>query len=241
MGSLLNSLLMYNNAAIVDAGAGPRRMQSRRTDLPNRSGRALVTRSAPDHAAQQKSPGGVGVLVRPAMPARPFQFYTVPRSRLGTVPKLAPGKQGSGLGQTVRAGFVSEAYPGFTPLDYAPDTQPDRGIGIPKTLPAGVAPVYGKTGFMPSYNPHDFAPAQRFFMQNRSSARWAQTSFPPQIRALTPSQQAVQLKRPAMFARRQIPAGQPNLGLYAFGYPTSVGIAARLGGGPIAVLGGNSQ
>lgn len=240
MGSLVQVLIHGASSAssLVAAGAGPRRAQSARTDIAGRSGRPLVAGSAPDHRAGPAAPGGVGVLVQPATPAQPFAIYTVPRRRIGPVPKLAPGKQGSGLGQPVMAGFVSGAYPGFNAMENAPDTQPNNRIEIPRVTPW--AWMAGKA-IAPTYNPHDFAPATRQFNQNRSSVPWAQASFPPQQRPLTPSQQAPMLRRPTLFARRQIPAGQPNPGLYTFGYPTSVGIAARLGGGPIAVLGGNSQ
>jgi hypothetical protein len=136
------------------------------------------------------------------------------------------------------AGFQSAEYPGFTPLENAPSTEPDNGIAIPQVTPL---PWQNGRQLAPTWNAHDFAPARRFFMQNRSSAPWAQSSFPPQQRPLTPSQQGIMTRRPAMQARRQIPAGQPNPSVYTFGYPTSVGVAARLGGGPVAVLGGNSQ
>lgn len=237
MGSLLHTL-MYGSMNIVATGDGPRRASSRRTDIPSRGARPLVTGRSPDGRPYPAAPGGVPVLVQPPTPARPFALYTMPRRRMGPVPKLAPGHQGTGLGRPVMAGFQSPEYPGFSPMDYAPDTNPDRSISIPKAQPW--AYQTGKQ-IAPTYNAHDFTPAQRFFSQNRSSGLWAQASFPPQQRVLTPSQQAPMLKRPAMFARRQIPAGQPNPGIYTFGYPTSIGVAARLGGGPIAVLGGNSQ
>lgn len=232
------SALVHGVMGTVAAGPGPRRASSRRTDIPDRSGRPLVTGSLPDHTAGAHAHPGVPVLVRAATPATPFAFHTAPRRRMGTVPKLAPGHQGSGLGRPAMAGFVSAEYPGFTPMDYAPATQHDRGIAIPQKSPV---PWVNGRQLAPSWNAHDFAPARYTFCMGRSSALWAQASFPPQIRALTPSQQAPMLRRPAMFARRQIPAGQPNPTLYTAGYPTAVGIAARLGGGPIAVLGGNSQ
>lgn len=238
MPSLLSSLVM-RPVPTVAARPGPRRAMSARTDIAPRSGRPLVAGASPDHGPTRAAPGGVGVLVQPTQPAQPFALYTQPRRRIGPVPKLAPGNQGSGLGRPVMTGYqMASEYPGFTPMENAPDTEPNNRIEIPR-----MAPVPWMTGraLGPSYNPHDFAPATRQFNQNRSSVPWAQASFPPQSRPLTPSQQAVLIRRPAMVARRQIPAGQPNPGLYTFGYPTQVAVAARLGGGPIAVLGGNSQ
>ena len=211
---------------------------SARTDLPNRSGRPLVTGSAPDHAAPHAAAAGGAVWSSPVQPATPFALYTVPRRRIGPVPKLAPGRQGSGLGMPVGAGFQALTMPGFTPLESSPATRPSFRIDIPR-----VTPVAWQTagGIGPTYKAHDFAPAMRFFNQARSAGLWAQAQFAPQQRPLTPSQQAVQLRRPTLSARRQVPAAQPNPTLYTAGYPTRVGIAARLGGGPIAVLGGNSQ
>ncbi len=235
---ILGSLMVQGTPSQVTAGAGPRRLQSTRAGIAARGGRPLVTGSSPDHGPSPKAPGSRPVLVQPATPAQPFMLHTIPRRRIGPVPKLAPGKQGSGLGQPIMAGFQSASYPGFTPLENGPATRPSNRIEIPRDTPL---PWQAGRLVAPSYRAHDFAPATRQFNQNRSSVPWAQASFPPQQRPLTPSQQAATVKRPALFARRQIPAGQPNTSLYTFGYPTAVGVAARLGGGPIAVLGGNSQ
>lgn len=238
MPGLLASILQLGGMSQVTAGAGPRRETSARTDIRNRSGRPLVAHSSPDHGPTVAAPGGVPVYVPSVQPATPFALYTMPRRRMGPVPKLAPGHQGSGLGRPVMAGFQSPEYPGFTPMENAPGTRPNNRIEIPQVLPV---PWTNGRALAPTWNAHDFAPATRQFNQNRSSVPWAQAAFTPQQRPLTPSQQAILIRRPSNVARRQIPAGQPNPGLYTFGYPTQVGIAARLGGGPIAVLGGNSQ
>lgn len=222
----------------VSAGAGPRRESSARSDLAPRPGRPLVAGRSNDHAFTVTAPPGVQVGGVMATPARPFEMYTLPRRRMGTVPKLAPGRQGSGLGQPVMAGFQTPAYTSFTPMTYGPATQPNNRIEIPAQNV--VAWLTGRA-VAPTYNAHDFTPATRFFNQARSSGMWAQGTYSPVARPLTPSQQGVMVRRPSRLARRQIPAAQPNPGLYAFGYPTAVGVAARLGGGPVAVLGGNSQ
>lgn len=235
---ILGSLMVQGRPSLVTAGAGPRRLQSARSDIAARGGRPLVTGSSPDHGPPHAAPGSRPVLVQPATPAQPFMLRTMPRHRMGPVPKLAPGKQGSGLGQPVMAGFQSSSYTSFTPLENGPATRPNNRIEIPRDTPL---PWQAGRLIAPSYRAHDFAPATRQFNQNRSSVPWAQASFPPQQRPLTPSQQAPMLRRPALSVRRQIPAAQANPGLYTFGYPTAVGVAARLGGGPIAVLGGNSQ
>lgn len=231
--------MVHGAGTTVNARPGPRREMSSRTDIRPRTGRPLVTGASPDHGPSSSAPGGVGVYVSPVPPATPFALYTMPKRRMGPVPKLAPGHQGSGLGRPVMAGFQSAEYPGFTPMENAPGTRPNNRIEIPRASPTPW--VNGKTALLPSWNAHDFAPATHQFNQNRSGVPWAQAMFPPQQRPLTPSQQAPLLRRPSLIARRQIPAGQPNPGLYTFGYPTQAGVAARLGGGPIAVLGGNSQ
>lgn len=237
MPGLLSSL-MRPMGGIVAAGQQPRRARSMRSDIPDRNGRPLVTGASPDHVPPPAAPGGMPVFVSPVQPATPFAIYTVPRRRIGPVPKLAPGKQGSGLGMPVAAGFQTMNYPGFQPLENAPGTRPSFRIEIPRDTPVAWMTA---GGVGPTYRAHDFAPATRQFNQNRSAVPWAQASFPPQFRPLTPSQQAPMLRRPTLSARRQIPAAQPNPTLYTAGYPTRAGIAARLGGGPIAVLGGNSQ
>jgi hypothetical protein len=234
----LLSHIMRPLGGMVAPGGQPRRAVSARGDIPNRSGRPLVTGASPDHAAGPRAPGGVPVYSTPVQPATPFAIYTMPRRRMGPVPKLAPGKQGSGLGMPVGAGFQSMQLPGFQPLENTPATQPSYTIAIPRETPV---PWLTAGGVGPTYKAHDFAPAMHFFNQARSAGAWAQSSFSPQQRVLTPSQQAPMLRRPTLTARRQIPAAQPNPALYTAGYPTRAAMAARLGGGPIAVLGGNSQ
>lgn len=216
----------HSGASVVAAGAPPR--------INPRTGRGVAA-SSPDHKAIS-GPATVPVMVSSVQPAIPFALRTIPRRRMGPVPKLAPGHQGSGLGQPVGAGFQALQYPGFTPLENAPATRASSRIEIPHSatpfIPGGV--------LSPTYRADAFAPATRQFNQARSSVPWAQSSFTPQQRPLTPSQQGVLLQRPTG-VRRQIPAAQSNPGLYTIGYPTRVGVAARIGGGPIAVLGGNSQ
>ena len=214
------------SGAVVASGAPPR---------INPRTRRGVSANAPDHTAIS-APATVPVMVPSVPPAVPFAIHTMPRRRIGPVPKLAPGKQGSGLGQPVMAGFQTPEYEGFTPLENAPATRANNRIEIPRTI--GYATL--GQALAPTYRAYDFAPATRFFNQNRSSVPWAQSAFTPQQRPLTPSQQGVLLQKPTG-VRRQIPAAQPNPNLYTAGYPTRVGVAAQIGGGPVAVLGGNSQ
>jgi hypothetical protein len=227
---------------IVEAGSGPRRSRTGRMEswVRERFGRPLVTGSSPDHPARSAE-ATHPVFVHPVEPATPFVLRTLPRRRIGPVPKLAPGKGGTGLGHAPTAGFYSQMYPGFTPLEAGPDTDPRfqlKDKNIPREVGQGHTPG---TALQPTYKAAPFRPAEHMFNQNRSSGSWAQAQFPPQLRVLTPSQQPALLWHNAS-VKRAIPAAQSNAGLYTFGYPTRASVAARLGGGgPVAVLGGNSQ
>lgn len=216
-----------------------RRLFSRRRDVSLREGRPLVTGNAPDYRARG-APVTNPVPVPYAPPAEPFRIYTQPRRRIGTVPKLAPGKQGSGLGRVNYAGFQTGQLYGFSPLESGPATQASFRLPIPRSIGQGD----GQPGMLlaPTYHAKAFRPATRQFNQYRSSVPWAQAHFPPQFRPLTPSLQPKTLGRADAVVRRQIPAAQQNTALYTLGYPTRSGVAARLGAaGPVAVLGGNSQ
>lgn len=216
-----------------------RRLFTRRWDISPRQGRPLVTGDSPDYRARG-APQAAPVAGSPVMPAEPFQIYSIPRKRIGPVPKLAPGKQGSGLGRPVGSGFQSLEVFAFTPMESGPATQPSFRLRIPRSIGQG----NGQPGALlkPTYHADAFAPATRQFNQARSSVPWAQAHFPPQFRPLAPSQQAATVRRASNVARRQTPAAQVNAGLYTIGYPTNAAVAARLGSaGPVAVLGGNSQ
>lgn len=225
MGLLMMPHMAPQSAGVVATGLPPR--------INPRTGRG-VEATAPDVTARS-APNTVPVWVSGVVPATPFVLRTQPRRRIGPVPKLAPGKQGSGLGQPIAAGFQSTTMPDFAPLENSGATQASFKLRIPRSI--GLAQHGG--ALAPTYRADDFRPGTRQFNQYRSSVAWAQASFPPQQRPLTPSQQAVLLRQPAV--RRAVPAAQSNPALYTVGYPTRVGIAARIGGGPVAVLGGGSQ
>lgn len=221
---------------VSPVGRGPRRATTRRWDnVLLRPFRPLVTGTAPDHPAGRPVASSAPTFVKPVQPAMPFLLRNAPRGRIGPVPKLAPGHQGPGLGVPVGAGFQQLQYTGFTPLEDSPSRQPNfRAISIPRV---NVVPWMTGRQMAASYHAHDFTPATRFFNQARSAPMWAQSHFPPQQRPLTIPVQINQIRIPSNVARRQIPSGQVNAGLYNIGYPTRVGVAAAIGGGPIAVLG----
>lgn len=219
-------------------GAQPRREHSRRTDNQfSRPGRALVTGAAPDRRVTAPSGPGAPVQVPMVTPAQPFAIRTIPRPRMGTVLKGAPGMKGRGLGQPVGSGFQQLEYTGFSPLESSPSNQPNfRAISIPR---ANVVPWTPGQALGATYHAHDFAPATRFFNQARSAPMWAQAMFPPQQRPLIPPVQANLLRNASNVVKRAVPAGQTNVGLYTIGYPTRASVAAQIGaGGPLAVLGG---
>lgn len=220
--------------AVSVAEGWPRRTRRAVISVP----RLLTASSAPDSIARSapaRAALGTPMIVVPTPPFIP----ALPGHRVGTVPKLAPGHQGSGRGSHVAvpgAGFQSKAiYGGFTPMSHQPATVADRRIHIPR----GIGLITEGRDLGPTYRAHDFAPATRQFNQARSSAMWSQAQVGPQFRPLTPSQQAVLLRRGP--AKRVVLAGQSNPNLYTAGYPTTAGAAARVGGGPIASLGYNSQ
>lgn len=214
-----------------------RRAESRRWDnVFLRPFRPLVAGSLPDHPAARPAPAAYPVVAAAVPPALPFAIRTIPRARMGTVPKLAPGRQGSGLGVPIGAGFQTLPYTGFTPLENSPSAQPSfRAIDIPRATQNAWTP--GKV-LQPTYKAHDFAPATRFFNQSRSAPMWAQANFSPKQRPLVPPVNQRLLRNPSNVTRRMIPAAQNNIGLYTFGYPTRANVAAGLSGGPVNVLGG---
>lgn len=237
MGVVLHTLMGVPGYVPPAPANLPDRAQSRRWDNQlARPNRVLVSRASQGSTAGRSAPAGDAVTVPAVMPATPFLMRTAPRTRIGPVPKLAPGKQGSGLGQRYGAGFQTLLYTGLTPLENSPSTQENsRAISIPRNNVV----AWDQGGMLrPSYKAHDFAPATRFFNQARSAGMWSQGQFPPQQRPLIPPVQSKQLRIPAQVVRRQVPAGQVNAALYTAGYPTRVGVAAQIGGGPIAVLGG---
>ena len=200
-----------------------------------------VAQTAPE-TLQPSGPGGRGVQgVSVALALPPVHTYA-PRARVGTVPKLAPGaRAGLGLGaMPYQIGAAnSPVVDGWTALDYGPPSDPDFCITIPPQLPGDW--TWGAAALRPTYRPKNFTPATRFFNQARSTASWAQATLAPKPlvnRPLIPSQQPAMLSRTP--PKLGIASGQRNAGLYAFGYPTQASIAARLGVGPVAVLGGNS-
>lgn len=214
-----------------------RRAESRRWDnVLLRPFRPLVTGSDPDTRAAKHVPAQAPVMSASNPPATPFMIRTIPRSRIGTVPKLAPGRNSAGLGVPVGSGFQTLEYVGFTPMESSPANQPNfRAISIPQGNVVAWEP--GQM-LRPTYRAHDFAPATRFFNQARSAPMWAQGNFSPKQRPLIPSVGAYTIRNASNVTRRMVPSAQNNVGLYTFGYPTKQNVAAQLSGGPVNVLGG---
>ena len=213
---------------------------------PRRVGRTrMVQATAPDvKSFRAPAPAAVPTPVIPL--GLPAVFSAAPRARLGPVPKLAPGRQGSGLGMHAPLGAASDVGGRWTPLESVPGTNPDYLIrdatkgkapgGIGRGNREWVAPG---TMLQPSYTADNFRPAALFYAHGRSVAPWAQSSFSRQYRPLTPQLQP-RLLQGRVVPKLGIGAAQRSAGLYAFGYPTRHSVAAQIGGGPVSVLGGNS-
>lgn len=237
MGILSGIMTRAGNPPVGGLARPIRRAESRRWDnVLLRPFRPLVAGSDPDRPAPKNAPAASPVMSAAVPPAMPFAIRTAPRSRMGTVPKLAPGRQGSGLGVPVGAGFQQLQYTGFTPLESSPALESSfSAIAIPN---GNVVPWTPGLAVGPSYRAHDFAPAQRFFNQTRSAPMWGQAHFSPKQRPLIPPVQMNLLRNPSNVTRRMVPAAQQNVALYTIGYPTRASVAAGLSGGPVNVLGG---
>lgn len=236
MGILSGVMTRAGNPPVGGLARPIRRAESRRWDnVLLRPFRPLVAGSDPDRPAPKYAPVASPVLSAATPPALPFAIRTAPRSRMGTVPKLAPGRQGSGLGVPVGAGFQQLQYTGFTPLESSPALQPSFRLDIPN---GNVVPWMKGEVLAPTYRSHDFAPASRFFNQYRSAPMWGQAHFSPKQRPLIPPVQMALLRNPSNVTRRMVPAAQNNVALYTIGYPTRANVAAQLSGGPVNVLGG---
>jgi hypothetical protein len=238
MSTLTNTLIHGTESRTVGGLARPiRRAESRRWDnVLLRPFRPLVTGSDPDRPAPRNAPVASPVQAAAVPPALPFAIRTSPRSRMGTVPKLAPGRQGSGLGVPVGAGFQQLTYTGFTPLESSPSLESSyRAIEIPRGNVVAWTPGQALRA---TYKAHDFTPATRFFNQSRSAPMWGQSHFSPIQRPLIPPVNMHLLRNPSNVVRRMVPAMQQNVGLYTIGYQTRANVAASLSGGPVSVLGG---
>jgi hypothetical protein len=234
---ILSSLGLRGTQPVGGLARPIRRAETRRWDnVLLRPFRPLVAGSLPDRPAPRNAPVASPVMSAAVPPAMPFALRTAPRGRLGTVPKLAPGRQGSGLGVPVGAGFQQLVYTGFTPMESSPALESNyRAITIPN---GNIVPWMPGQMLRPTYRAHDFAPAQRFFNQARSAPMWSQAHFSPKQRPLIPPVQMYLLRNPSNVVRRMVPSAQRNIGLYTIGYPTRASVAAGLSGGPVNVLGG---
>lgn len=164
---------------------------------------------------------------------------TLPRTRLGPVPKLATGSGqtsangGTGLGYSP-AGYGG-AYRGVqkTGMESMPylqesvDSIPNNG-GIPPIK--GVAADDGNASLRPTYQmhpAHDNAFIARFEKMGRMPGAWEETAFGPLPRAL----QAVQIPRIYPFAQAVGPvlARPMSPNVYFLGTQTTPDVFARIG------------
>lgn len=119
-------------------------------------------------------------------------------------------------------GYMSDTQYFPTMNDYSPWHQESNKIAIPKTID------HGENGreLVGTYEPHDFIPAQRFFMQNRSAHAWQQQSFPPDNRNLLTWQQAQKYNLRTIVEQAR-PLASNN---YFLGYQADPAVVGSIGG-----------
>lgn len=191
--------------------------------------RQIPTAAAGTWYGQISAKVGTGQTGAPQVPQ-----VTVPRYRLGTVPKLA-----TGTGQTARRQYTALAY---TPAGYGTTQFVEAGVGMgampgrhdsfdgtfgtsyPKT---GVAAESGRTSMSPTYQPHDFAVGQVFSRHGRQPGSWEETAFGPEYRSL----KATQLPEVYNMGRTlAIHSARPlSQNAYFLAYQTPSSVAARIG------------
>lgn len=164
---------------------------------------------------------------------------TLPRVRLGPIPKLATGSGQSGRMAATGLGYSPAGYVGVYPgvqtagmenlpyLQESVDSIPNNG-GIPPIK--GVAADDGNASLRPTYQmkpAHDNAFIPRFEKMGRMPGAWQETTFGPLPRAL----QAVQVPKRYPFAQGIGPvlARPLSPNAYFLGTQTTPDVYARLG------------
>jgi hypothetical protein len=168
---------------------------------------------------------------------------TVPRGRLGPIPKLSVGtgrtskKQVSALGYTATAYSSSQYIHGGVGMGGMPGRQddfdgtfqnPHRASAGPSGYPQhGVAADSGRLSMAPTYEPHDWAVGFWFNRHGRQPGSWQETAYGPEYRSLKYTQipevyntgrtLAVHLARPL------------SQNAYFLAYQTSNSAVARIG------------
>lgn len=144
----------------------------------------------------------------------------------GPDPRLAVGTGNSG--GTALPGNAAQ-LPGYLAdnayfpdvFDYSPLAQESNTLPIPKSIHTG----NNGRELVGSYEPHDFTPATRFFMQNRSAYNWQVMSYPPSPRQLLRYQLArVYNLQNTVAAARPLPSNN-----YFLGYQIDPSIQAKIG------------
>lgn len=152
----------------------------------------------------------------------------------GPQPRLA---QGSGQTGAHAAPGKQAALPSYMSdneyvpsLDsYAPEDRQDFLYNVPRTINTG---SNGRE-LVGTYEPHDFAPAQRFNHQMRSTANWQRMEYPPDFRQLLAWQQAMKY-RTAVFTQAARPLDSSN---YFLGYQIDPSVASQIGSSNLGSLG----
>jgi hypothetical protein len=168
---------------------------------------------------------------------------TVPRSRLGPIPKLSVGtgrtarQRNSALGYTATAYSSSQYIEAGSGMGNMPGRQASfdgtlqnrtRDDAGPSGYPQrGVAADSGRLSMAPTYEPHDYAIGYWFNRHGRQPGSWQETAYGPTYRSLKYTQipevynvgrtMAVHLARPL------------SQNVYFLAYQTPASSAARIG------------
>jgi len=159
---------------------------------------------------------------------------TVPRYRMGTVPKLATGtgqtapKQYNALGY-VPGGYASTQYVAAgAGMGQMPSRQESFdgtfGLGYPR---AGVGAESGRTSMSPTYLPHDWVIADRFSRHGRQPGAWQETAYGPEYRNLRATQVPAVYNMGASLALHLARPLSPNA--FFLPYQTPPTVAAQIG------------
>lgn len=190
----------------------------------------------------------VGQPVQPFVPAiqtgalfgRPGYTYTatVVPPQSGPTPKQSYGSGLTGAPQSRQRQFAAggfiEAVEDYQPMGFS--QQPAGDDTNMRMLPVSIGVgTDGNKELNPTYNPHDFTPAERFLGALRAARTWLEPTFGPGWRSLL-QQQLV--KRYNLY--NQIAMSRPLQNSdYFLGYQTTIDTAGSLGiqGGPMGSLG----
>lgn len=172
---------------------------------------------------------GTGQTAAPQSPQ-----MTLPRYRLGTVPKLATGTGTTARTQYTALGYVPGGYARaqYMKAGNGMGQMPGRhdsfdgtfGQGYPIS---GVAADSGRLSMAPTWQPHDFVVGTVFNRHGRQPGTWQETAYGPEYRSLKATQvpEVYNMGR-SLAVHMARPLSQ---NVYFLGYQTPSSVAAQIG------------